>query len=68
MFDPNCDYIKKWISELKEIPVNLIHGWYNNVNLTIDKSNTLSNIGDYHKPIVEHQKEIIVTKELYLIN
>lgn len=66
-FDPNCDYIKKWIPELKETPVNLIHEWYNNVNLTIDKSNKLSPIGDYPKPIVEHQKEIIVTRELYNI-
>jgi len=66
-FDPNCDYIKKWIPELKETPVSLIHEWYNNVNSTIDKSNTLSTIGDYPKPIVEHQKEIIVTRELYNI-
>ena len=66
-FDPNCNYIKKWIPELKEIPVNLIHEWYNTVNSTIDKSTKLSLIGNYPKPIVEHQKEIIVTRELYNI-
>jgi len=66
-FDPNCDYIKKWIPELKETPVNLIHEWYNNINSTIDKSTKLSPIGDYPKPIVEHQKEILITKELYNI-
>jgi deoxyribodipyrimidine photo-lyase len=66
-FDPNCNYIKKWIPELKEIPVNLIHEWYNTVNSTIDKSTKLSLIENYPKPIVEHQKEIIITRELYNI-
>lgn len=66
-FDPNCDYIKKWTPELKETPVNLIHEWYNKINSTIDKSTKLSPIGDYPKPIVEHQKEILITKELYNI-
>jgi deoxyribodipyrimidine photo-lyase len=65
-FDPDCNYIKKWISELKETPVNLIHEWYN-VTSIIDKYTKLSPIGNYPKPIVEHQKEIIVTRELYNI-
>ena len=68
-FDPNCNYIKKWIPELQGTPVNLIHEWYNTVNSTIDKSTKLSQIENYPRPIVEHQKEIIVTRELYnLIN
>ena len=68
-FDPNCNYIKKWIPELKDTPVNLIHEWYNTVNSTIDKSTKLSQIENYPRPIVEHQKEIMVTRELYnLIN
>ncbi len=66
-FDPNCNYIKKWIPELQGIPVNLIHEWYNTVNSTIDKSTKLSQIENYPRPIVEHQKEIIVTRELYNI-
>ena len=66
-FDPNCNYIKKWISELKGAPVNLIHEWYNTVNATIDKSTKLSQSENYPRPIVEHQKEIIVTRELYNI-
>jgi deoxyribodipyrimidine photo-lyase len=66
--DPNCDYIKKWIPELKETPVNLIHEWYNTVNSTIDdKSTKLATIENYPKPIVEHQKEILITRELYNI-
>jgi deoxyribodipyrimidine photo-lyase len=68
-FDPNCIYIKKWIPELKDTPVSVIHEWYNTVNSKIDKSTKLSPIGNYPKPIVEHQKEIIVTREIYnLIN
>jgi deoxyribodipyrimidine photo-lyase len=66
-FDPNCNYIKKWIPELQGTPVNLIHEWYNTVNSTIAKSTKLSQIENYPGPIVEHQKEIIVTRELYNI-
>ena len=47
--------------------MNLIHEWYNNINSTIDKSTKLSPIGNYPKPIVEHQKEILIAKELYNI-
>jgi len=68
-FDPNCNYIKKWIPELKDTSVNLIHEWYNTVNSTIDKSTKLFQIENYPRPIVEHHKEIIVTRELYnLVN
>jgi deoxyribodipyrimidine photo-lyase len=67
--DPNCNYIKKWIPELEEVPINEIHEWYHNtVNSTIDKStNYFSPIRNYPEPIVEHQKEIMVTRELYNI-
>ena len=64
-FDPDCIYIKKWISELKEVPINTIHEWYK-ANSVIDKS-TNSSIRDYPKPIVEHQKEITITRKLYNI-
>lgn len=68
-FDPNCNYIKKWIPELEDTSVNLIHEWYNTVNSTIGKSTKLSQIENYPRPIVEHHKEIIVTRDLYnLIN
>ena len=67
--DPNCNYIKKWIPELEEVPINEIHEWYHNtVNSTIDKStNYFSPIRNYPEPIVEHQKEIMVTREIYNI-
>lgn len=35
-FDPNADYIKKWIPELKDVPVRDIHKWnltYNNYDV-----------------------------------
>jgi deoxyribodipyrimidine photo-lyase len=64
-FDPDCIYIK-WIQNLKKfLLIKYMNG--NIVNSTIDKSTKLSPIGDYPKPIVEHQKEIIVTRELYNI-
>ena len=66
-FDPDCIYIKKWIPELKEISNKSIHEWYTKVNSVIDKTTNSSLIEDYPKPIVEHQKEIIITRELYNI-
>ena len=66
-FDPDCIYIKKWIPELKEISNKLIHEWYTKINSVIDNSTNSSFIEDYPKPIVEHQKEIIITRELYNI-
>ena len=65
-FDPDCIYIKKWIPELKEVSKNIIHEWYN-INRVIDQSTKSSPIGDYPKPIVNHQKEVITTRTLYNI-
>jgi deoxyribodipyrimidine photo-lyase len=28
-FDPDCEYIKKWIPELRDVPVEDIHDWQN---------------------------------------
>ena len=57
--DPDCEYIKKWIPELKEVPSKDIHNWekeyenYKNIN--------------YPKPIVDYveqrQKAIKMYKE-----
>ncbi len=63
-FDPDCIYIKKWIPELKEVSKTIIHHW-DKVNSAIDKST--KSVGGYPKPIVEHKKEIILTRELYYI-
>lgn len=46
-YDPNCEYIKYWIKELKDIPVKDIHNWeieyikYSNIQ--------------YPKPILDHK-------------
>ena len=48
-FDPNADYIKKWLPELKNVPANDIHTWdlcYKNYSI-------------YLEPIVSHAKERI---------
>jgi deoxyribodipyrimidine photo-lyase len=52
--DPDAEYIKKWIPELKDVPVKAIHNWYK------DWSN-YKNV-NYVKPILnyEQQKEKIL--------
>lgn len=46
-FDPNCEYIKRWIPELARYPSKTIHNWYLQTN-----SETA-----YPKPIIDHAKE-----------
>jgi deoxyribodipyrimidine photo-lyase len=49
-FDPDCEYIKKWLPELKDIPNKELHEWekyYQNYDLKELK---------YFKPIVEYKK------------
>ena len=46
-FDAQCEYIKKWVPELKDIPVKDILGW--------DKCHEKHDI-DYPKPIVDHSE------------
>ncbi|HET8793018.1 MAG TPA: FAD-binding domain-containing protein, partial [Nitrososphaeraceae archaeon] len=67
-FDPECIYIKKWIPELKEFSKNIIHKWYN-VDKVIDKQTYSSSVVDeYPNSIIDHKKEILITKKLYDIN
>ena len=47
IYDKNADYIKKWIPELKNVPVKDIHNWEN----THDKYNT------YRKPIISFNSQ-----------
>lgn len=44
-FDPKCEYIKKWVSELKDFSPETIHSIFE------------YQIANYPKPIVEHYKE-----------
>lgn len=48
-FDEDCEYIKKWVPELKNIDVKSIH------KLNEQRPLTLTN--DYPKPIVKHSEE-----------
>src|SRR4029079_91914 len=50
-FDPNCEYIKKWIPELKNVPNEHIHEWYKYYHLY---PNT-----NYPKPIIDYKKTAI---------
>lgn len=45
-YDPNCEYIKKWIPELKDVPIKDIHNW----------NETWINYEDikYPKPMVDY--------------
>ena len=49
-FDSDCEYIKKWIPEIKNIPNNELHKWedyYKNYDL---------NKINYYKPIVDYKE------------
>ncbi|MEX0940017.1 MAG: deoxyribodipyrimidine photo-lyase [Candidatus Babeliales bacterium] len=54
-YDPDAKYIKQWIPELKNIDVKTIHQLY--------KKNIF--VKNYPKPIVNHDEEQKLAKELY---
>lgn len=53
-FDPECEYIKTWIKELKEYTPKEIHTWA-----------TRKEYKKYYKPIVDHKKEATIAKEAF---
>lgn len=55
-FDPECDYIKKWIPELKNQEPAIIHSWFKDKNPAIN---------GYPRPIVDHSKESVIAKMMY---
>lgn len=57
-YDTNCDYIKKWIPELKNIPNKDIHHW----NVEYLKYNSKIN---YPKPILDYSSQRNKTLETY---
>lgn len=59
-FDPNCVYIKKWVPELQNLDIKIIHNWHNQA----DKFNKIVN---YKAPIINHKNAIIESKRLYTI-
>jgi deoxyribodipyrimidine photo-lyase len=57
-YDPEAKYIKKWLPQLKDIPADHLHNWYEywqNYDLKKIK---------YYKPILDHkrQKDVIISK------
>jgi len=60
--DPNGEFIKKWIPELKNIPIEFIHEPWKFQQNMLDKSPVI--IGqDYPLPIVDHELEAKNAKE-----
>ncbi|MFX1253082.1 MAG: cryptochrome/photolyase family protein [Promethearchaeota archaeon] len=55
-YDSSCEYIKKWIPELKEISNKLIH--------TLFKQEE-AQVQNYPPPIVDHSVESRLSKEIY---
>jgi deoxyribodipyrimidine photo-lyase len=54
-FDPHCEYIKKWVPELKKIEPRVIHSWFNQKK----------EIKNYTVPIINHNNEAKYAKEIY---
>jgi len=54
-FDSKCEYIKKWVPELKNLKPKEIHNWF--------KSEI--KLKNYPKPIVDHAIESKKAKALY---
>ena len=53
-YDPNCEYIKKWIPELSDFSIKQIHKWY-----------SYEGESKYPRPIVDHSEESSHTKEIF---
>ena len=56
-YDIDCEYIKKWVPELKDIPNKDIHDW--------EKNHVNYKDTQYLKPIVDHKKERLNTLAVY---
>jgi deoxyribodipyrimidine photo-lyase len=57
-YDPECEYIKRWVPELRELSTKEIHGWYKYAE---SKSVSVR----YPVPVVEHAEEVAKTREYY---
>eukprot|EP01080_Neovahlkampfia_damariscottae_P011771 gene11771-5109_t len=63
-FDPNCEYIKKWIPELKDLPNEHIHAPWKTPQQVLKKIG-LEFGKDYPKPIVDHTEARLRALEHY---
>ncbi|MCH9612810.1 MAG: Deoxyribodipyrimidine photo-lyase [Chlamydiia bacterium] len=48
-FDPDCEYIKKWVPELNQLEPKVIHSWF--------KEDRPKNGVDYPRPMLVHETE-----------
>jgi deoxyribodipyrimidine photo-lyase len=64
-FDPECKYIKYWIPELQDVPIQHIHQWNNKYNLYITENNTNSNKKTYYAPMLDHSKQSKLAIEIF---
>ena len=60
-FDPKCEYIKKWLPELKDVPEKDLHNWF---KPEVHKKWLDQGI-KYFKPILDHDVERKETLRLY---
>lgn len=58
--DPECIYIKKWLPELKNIPNEHIHKWYEYYKKYLDEDKI-----KYYKPIVDYKLQREKAIEMY---
>lgn len=56
-YDPDAEYIKKWVPELKDVPAADIHRW--------DEKHSLYQV-DYPEPMVDVKKTAKRAREVYL--
>ena len=59
-YDKDCAYIKKWIPELKDVPINDILNWPDKCNYWIDEKKI-----KYYKPVLDQNIERKKMFEMY---
>ncbi len=60
-YDEDCEYIKKWLPELENIPNKDIHNWFKKEI----HEKWLKNGINYFKPIINHDEERLETLNIY---
>jgi len=60
-FDKDCEYIKKWLPELKDVPAKDLHNWF---KPEVHEKWLKEGI-QYYKPILDHDVERKETLKLY---
>ena len=58
--DPNCEYIKKWVPELKNVPNDKIHKWFEHYEEFLKDKKI-----NYYKPIVDYKTQREKAIEMY---